>query len=173
MKDVLSQSDESVLSNKPPENDYENYCDEIVKPSRYYILKMLLEHGANPNHRSNDMKYTPLHWLAYYGDWKAIKLLLQMNNPVMVELMTPEVKYLNPSTWSSTCSEANTENTFEQIGAFNAFLSKDGQSPIDIAADKGHHKSVEVMLSHFLNNEQESMTQAFSKYYISDGFKFF
>ena len=105
-----------------------------------------MHHGANPNKRSHFVKSTPLHWLAFYGDWRAIRILLAMNKPSMVETRRPNGKF-------GILGELNTENTFHQLGAFNAFHQYDYQTPIDIAGDLKHLKSVRVMLQYFIDNE--------------------
>lgn len=46
---------------------------ECTKPSRCLLTKFLLLRGANPNIQSPNVLHTPLHWLAYWGDHRAIK----------------------------------------------------------------------------------------------------
>lgn len=46
---------------------------ECTKPSRCLLTRFLLLRGANPNIQSPNVLHTPLHWLAYWGDHRAIK----------------------------------------------------------------------------------------------------
>jgi ankyrin repeat protein len=39
----------------------------------------LMLEGANPNLQSPNVLHTPLHWLAYWGDHRAVEQLLEYN----------------------------------------------------------------------------------------------
>lgn len=60
-----------------------NYTDEVRETALYKavtfnhagIVKLLLEHGADPN-IANDLMYTPLHEAAQYGHTECVRLLL-------------------------------------------------------------------------------------------------
>ena len=54
--------------------------EECQKPSRAYLVKLLIENGANPNKVSQGVFHCPIHWLCYWGDWRATKVLLKMNS---------------------------------------------------------------------------------------------
>ena len=45
---------------------------ECARPSRNYLCQLLIQAGADPNIISEQVLHTPLHWLAYHGDYRAI-----------------------------------------------------------------------------------------------------
>jgi len=47
------------------------------------------------------------------------------------------------------------EQTMQENGAFNLFLTHDGQTPVDIAGDLGKYRSVKVFIEHFLKPEEQ------------------
>lgn len=56
------------------------YIDlENRRPTRAYLVKLLIDYGADPNHQSEEFKHTPLHWLCYWGDHRAARTLLCLN----------------------------------------------------------------------------------------------
>jgi len=95
-----------------------------------------MKKGANPNVFSKSVLHTPLHWLAYWGDYKAIKVLLDLNK---IE------KVLIPANWTY-------EMYFEKHGAFNLFETTDGQTACDIAGDLGHYRCLRAIIRHFLED---------------------
>ena len=75
----------------------------------------MIEHGANANAFSQSVKHTPLHWLAYWGDWRAIHALLRLNRR---DNIAP--------TRGGKAKNSSIENTMKENGAFNLFLTKCG-----------------------------------------------
>ena len=66
--------------------DFKEPGGECPRGTRAYIINLLFAHGANPNIYSVDVKHTPLHWLCYWGDWRAVELLLQYNKTTLINL---------------------------------------------------------------------------------------
>jgi hypothetical protein len=52
---------------------------ECRRPSRCYLAMILINHGANANHTSAQARFTPLHWLAFWGDYRATRVILKCN----------------------------------------------------------------------------------------------
>lgn len=52
---------------------------ECRKPSRAYLTKLFIEMGVNPNLTAHTVKMIPIHWLAFWGDYRAIKVFLNLN----------------------------------------------------------------------------------------------
>lgn len=59
--------------------------NETHKASRCLLVRLLMKSGANGNFVTESVKHSPLHWLAYYGDHKAIKVYLENNDKVELE----------------------------------------------------------------------------------------
>ena len=53
-----------------------NKGDDLQK-QRIDCIKNLLEAGANPELENNNTFWTPVHWMAYYGDKDCVSLLLE------------------------------------------------------------------------------------------------
>ena len=119
---------------------------ECTKPSRNYITQLLIEQGANPNIQSPEVLHTPLHWLAYWGDHRAVVVLLQLNS---YDLIQPK-----------GCCQSQ-EKYIKKFGAFNAFQTKNGQTPVDIAGDLGKFRCVKAMVEHFLEKEEANIRASF------------
>ena len=84
---------------------------ECKKPSRAYLVKLFIENGSNPNMMSEGVKHAPIHWLCFWGDWRATTILLRMNNLHRIVLKTPGLLDFN---------KKPTYNSFlEEHGAFN------------------------------------------------------
>jgi len=120
--------------------------DECTKPSRNYITKLLIEQGANPNIQSPEVLHTPLHWLAYWGDHRAVKVLLELNS---YDLIQPKGCCQSPDKY------------IKKFGAFNAFQTKNGQTPVDIAGDLNNFRCVKAMVEHFLDKEEDNIRRSF------------
>ena len=111
-----------------------NFKDrECRQGTRAYILNLLLVHGANPNIQGLEVKHTPLHWLCYWGDHRAIEIILDFNHIGLLFAQKEEQ-----------------DEYVKKYGAFNLFHTMDGATPIDIAGDLGKTKSLRAIISHFL-----------------------
>jgi len=121
---------------------------ECKKQSRAYLVKLLITNRANPNMQSPTVEHTPLHWLAYWGDWRAVNQLLKLNT-------IDKIKLEESSLWKT--ATLNGPGTIEEFlaerGAFNSFQTYDGQTPVDIAGDLGHFKCVKYIIKHFLKEK--------------------
>jgi hypothetical protein len=106
---------------------------ECKHPSRNQILHLLITNGANPNFISKEIEHTPLHWLAFWGDHRAIKILLKLNKISMI----------------SGSLLKNKNDLIKRYGAFNAFFTNNGQTPADIAGTKGNRLSLKNMIDYF------------------------
>ena len=53
--------------------------EECRKPSRCYLAKLFISKGADPNLVATTVEHTPLHWLAFWGDYRACKVVLNLN----------------------------------------------------------------------------------------------
>ena len=62
--------------------------NECKMKSRCYLTKVLIDFGADPNVHSPEMLHTPLHWLAFWGDHRAVRILLQLNR---IDFIQPKV----------------------------------------------------------------------------------
>ena len=91
----------------------------------------MIEQGANPNVQSPLVSFTPLHWLAYWGDHRAIKELLELNR---IEFIQPQ----------GFC--VNKQYLIQKHGAFNAFHTANGLTPADIAGDCENIQSLKVIV---------------------------
>lgn len=120
---------------------------ECPKGSRAYLLNLLLAHGANPNVISGEVRHTPMHWLCYWGDWRAVRLLLAANKLSMLSRRpVDQQRYL------------------DEHGAFNLFLTMDGATPIDVAGDLGNTQCCREIIAHYLQPEQQrSIIAAFTE----------
>ena len=108
---------------------------ECAKPSRAYLVKLFMNHDANPNIFSEGVKHSPIHWLCYWGDWRATTVLLRLNSLYKVKLEVPRF------------GKKPTYNSFlEEHGAFNMMQTLDGQTPCDIAGDLLKYKTVNAIL---------------------------
>jgi len=103
--------------------------DECRHPSRVLLTKLMIEMGADPNVQSPEVLHTPLHWLSYWGDHRAIKQLLEANR---LDLVFPK----------GCC--VNKDKYIQRFGAFNAFQTNNGQTPVDIAGDLNNYQSLKV-----------------------------
>lgn len=119
---------------------------ECTKPSRALLTKFLLIRGADPNIQSPNVLHTPLHWLAYWGDYRAIKQLLKHNQ---LDLVQP----------TGLC--VNRYQFIEKYGAFNAFMSNNDQTPADIAGDLNNYQSLKAMVTYFKEEEDSGIREAF------------
>jgi hypothetical protein len=90
--------------------------------------------------------HTPLHWLAYWGDYRAIKQLLKHNQ---LDLVYPK----------GLC--VNRYQFIEKYGAFNAFMSNNDQTPADIAGDLNNYQSLKAMIQYFKEEEDSRIFEAF------------
>ena len=52
---------------------------EEVFENRLICARVLIEEGADVNFTTKRLKMTPLHWAAYHGDPKLVKLLIDRN----------------------------------------------------------------------------------------------
>jgi len=120
---------------------------ECKVQSRAYLVKLLITHGANPNMQSPRVWHTPLHWLCYWGDWRAVNQLLKLNTIDKIKLEGNSLK-------KAICLEGTptTEQFLAKRGAFNSFQTHDGQTPVDIAGDLEHYKCVKYIIKHFLKD---------------------
>jgi len=50
--------------------------------------------------------HTPLHWLAYWGDWRAVRVVLSLNR---IDFVQPQGLFVNKDSY------------IQKYGAFNAF----------------------------------------------------
>ena len=48
----------------------------MINENRLKCVELLLEHGADTGFATNKIKMTAMHWAAYHGDDKVVKLLL-------------------------------------------------------------------------------------------------
>jgi hypothetical protein len=79
---------------------------------------LLLENGADASFQTYISKMTPLHWLAYWGDYRATIVYLKKNKSHLeakTTIFTNEVDY------------------FKKHGAANAYLTFNNATPVDIA----------------------------------------
>ena len=136
---------------KYAQNRMRRYRDsECREGSRVYLLNLLLQHNANPNVISGAVRHTPMHWLCYWGDWRAVKLLLAANKLSMLTQKTADQK-----------------SYLDEHGAFNLFLSMDGATPIDVAGDLGHRQCCREIVKHYLQPEQQrAILDAFTNPWI-------
>lgn len=84
-------------------------------------MKLLINFGANPNHVSPEAELTPLHWLAFWGDHRSVRVMLKLNRS---DLIRPE-----------GCYPDSRDVYVQKRGALNSFISKRNQTPADIAGD--------------------------------------
>ena len=98
--------------------------------------------------QSPKVEHTPLHWLCYWGDWRAVNQLLNLNTIDKIVLE-------GNSLWRTVSGKGapTTEQFLEDKGAFNSFQTFDGQTPVDIAGDLGHFKCVKYIIKHFLREK--------------------
>jgi len=47
------------------------------KEFRFRCIKALVKYKASPNSFNNRTLWSPIHWLAYYGDLKSLKFLIE------------------------------------------------------------------------------------------------
>ncbi len=83
---------------------------------------------------------TPLHWLAYWGDYRATIVYLKKNKSHLeakTTIFTNEVDY------------------FKKHGAANAYLTFNNATPVDIAGTQRKWMTLFVIMRHFLENYQE------------------
>lgn len=57
---------------------------ECRRPSRCFLVKLLINFGANPNHISNEALLTPMHWLAFWGDHRSVRIMLKLNREDLI-----------------------------------------------------------------------------------------
>lgn len=119
---------------------------ECKKPSRNYVVKMLIEFGANPNVQSPEVLHTPLHWLAYWGDHRAVKQVLELNRLDFIQV-------------DSCCVDKN--KFLNENGAFNNFLTRNGQTPADIAGDLHNYRCLKAIIDYFIDKEEQNIRNAF------------
>jgi ankyrin repeat protein len=116
---------------------------ECKTPSRCLLVKLLLENSADPNFISNFVKHTPLHWLAYHGDHRAIDEYLKRNNDDGILLARLKEK-------------GRSKDWINKQGALNLFMtSKDSNelTPVDIAGDKNKLQSLTHMINYITSDE--------------------
>jgi hypothetical protein len=82
------------------------------------LVNLLIENGAESSFQTSISKSTPLHWLAYWGDYRATLVMLKKNKP-----------HLDAK--SSLFS--NTEDYFKNRGAANAYMTFNNTTPADVA----------------------------------------
>lgn len=114
------------------------FDQECRRPSRCYIVKMLINFGANPNHLSTEVLMTPLHWLAFWGDHRAVRIMVKLNREDLI----------NPK----GCCPDTREQFIRKRGALNAFLTQKMQTPADIAGDMYHNQCLKHFVEHFYFN---------------------
>jgi len=101
---------------------------ECRKPSRIYLTKLFMEKGADPNIMAKEVNMTPIHWLCFWGDYRSINLLINLNS---IHRITIEKGF-----WSCLTNEKDERDKhIRKHGTFNAFFSANKQTPIDIAGD--------------------------------------
>lgn len=67
------------------------YMDvESRRPSRCYLVQLLINFGANPNHTAGMSEYSPLHWLAFWGDHRAVRIMLVLNREDLLKVPAEE-----------------------------------------------------------------------------------
>jgi len=125
--------------------------DECKKKSRSYLTKILIDFGADPNLHSPEVNHTPLHWLAFWGDHRAVRVVLQLNR----------VDFIQPK--KGCCSSDLDKQTklIGKHGAFNAFQTRNGQTLADIAGDLKNYKSLLYMVEYFHKEQELDIRNAF------------
>ena len=48
----------------------------MIKENRYKCVELLLDRGADAGFATNKLEMTAIHWAAYHGDDRVVKLLL-------------------------------------------------------------------------------------------------
>lgn len=112
--------------------------EECIKPSRQYLVKQFINYGSNPNVMCPQINHTPLHWLAYWGDHRAARVLMYLNK---IEQVMP--------------------NDINKYGAFNSYLTYTRQVPADIAGKLQHKNTLKVMVEYFMKKEEDNIRQSF------------
>jgi hypothetical protein len=120
---------------------------ECRRPSRCYLVKLLINFGANPNHISKEALLTPVHWLAFWGDHRAIRITVMLNRS---DLIRPP-----------GCCPETREIYIQKRGALNAFISKRNQTPADIAGDLKNYKCLQYIVEHFFFNMEDRIRNVF------------
>ena len=105
-----------------------------------------MKSGANGNFVAPSVNHSALHWLAYYGDYKAIKVYLENNDYIELEDYVKNYR-----------EDGNDVQKYcEKYGPLNAFVTSNGQTPADIAGDKQNYRSLRVMMDHFFKLENKA-----------------
>ena len=85
---------------------------ECKTPSRCLLVRTLVLHGADPNFVAPMVEHTPLHWLAYHGDHRAIKEYLWLNSTETLATRLED-------------DEKTIEQVEQQRGAVNLFMTSE------------------------------------------------
>lgn len=121
---------------------------ECRKASRVYLVKLFCEMGADPNIEAEKVDMTPLHWLAFWGDYRSVKVMMFFNNVTKLKV--------------GCCGSRDHSNLFKRRGAFNNFYSENGQTPADIAGDLDNTECIRVIINYFLQDAQlQNIRKAF------------
>ncbi|PKS09158.1 hypothetical protein jhhlp_003772 [Lomentospora prolificans] len=117
------------------------------------IVKLLLEQGASPNVR-NSRNQTPLHCAAYDGHDSIVAVLLihtenNSGNQEVAESLHLETNGASKGNDTSTDIGVSDENSVRLNPSDQAQLNIqdiDGQTPLHLAAQKGHKRVVDVLI---------------------------
>lgn len=109
--------------------------------SRVLCAKVLMERGADPNIQSPEVLHTPLHWLAYWGDHRATKAVLDINSKQHI--------------LSSSCCGKDKLQKLRDNGALNSFFTSNGQTPADIAGDLNNFQTLFNTLEYFITQKED------------------
>lgn len=124
---------------------------ECSRPSRRLLVQLLLEFDADPNYVSPIVNHTPLHWLAYYGDHRAIDVYIKSNT---IDGMKKHPRF-------GLCNSKKDEQELaDKHGALNLFIATNGLTPVDIAGDNGKMESLSNMVSYHMNDDNKRKIKA-------------
>jgi hypothetical protein len=122
---------------------------ECIRPSRVLLTKLFIELGSDPNHFSPEVNMTPLHWLCFWGDHRASRMLCFLNRQ---DLMNVNVE--------KTFFKKTRETIFKERGNLNMFFSEEKDTPADVAGIMKNHKCLFNIVEYFME-KQDDIRKAF------------
>ncbi|KAL4481466.1 hypothetical protein ABPG74_007555 [Tetrahymena malaccensis] len=119
----------------------QQFDDEIN--FRYECLKLLLEAGADVNHRNPRTLWSALHWSSHYGDDKSIQLLLTFQSKELKGLTPQQIQPLS----------INQNYQFNKT--YQCFPDQQGLFPLDLAGISGNQDAVNLLLENLIQDIKE------------------
>lgn len=118
----------------------------IVSKCRFDLVKLLVEHGADVNLKSEEI-ISPLHWAVEYDNDEIVNYLLEQGADIGARDHSHEI----PLHWAAWTGHHKVAKLLLTYGSSPLTKNGGGVTPLDLARRQEHHKLVELFEQHLLD----------------------